>query len=208
MCRGQFGVGREVFQRAVALAERYGDPHGITTTHALYSAQLLLLGEWGQARLNLARSLAAGRYTWAYPLALNVLGAERTLSGAWDEATTALDEAIAIAAAAEDLERLRYAAYHRAYLDLLQGNPEAARARLVPLLDRPGLQEFDVTMLLPLLALAYLELGDRTKASRTVQEALARARPEGVQLVLVDALQVQVLILIQQGQLGDAEQVA
>ena len=48
--------------------------------------------------------------------------------------------------------------------DLRAGRPAEAQARLAPLLDRPGLEELDVTRLLPHLAWAHLELGDVTTA--------------------------------------------
>jgi ATP/maltotriose-dependent transcriptional regulator MalT len=87
-----------------------------------------------------------------------------------------------------------------AELDILQGRPEAARARLVPLLDRPGLEEYLVTMFLPVLAWAHLELGQVDVAAATVAQALKRARREGMRLVLADALRVQALIDLRQGQ--------
>ena len=77
-----------------------------------------------------------------------------------------------------------------AEVDILEGRAEAARARLIPLLDRPGLEECDVTMLLPVLAWAELELGRPDLADATVEQALGRARPEQMRLVLVEALRV------------------
>jgi hypothetical protein len=83
-----------------------------------------------------------------------------------------------------------------AEIDLLEGRAAAATARLAPLLDRSGLQECDVTRLLPVLAWAHLELDQVEQAAATVEQALSRARPEAMRLVLVEALRVQALIAL------------
>ncbi|HWE63971.1 MAG TPA: transposase, partial [Chloroflexota bacterium] len=85
-------------------------------------------------------------------------------------------------------------------IEILEGRPEAARARLLPLLDRPGLRECDVTVLLPVLAWSQVELGRLERATAIIEEALARARPEGMRPVLVEALRVQALIALRRGQ--------
>jgi len=92
----------------------------------------------------------------------------------------------------------------QAELEILEGRPEAAHARLIPLLDRPGLQEGDVTALLPVLAWAQLELGQADEAAETVAEALRRGRPEEMRLVLVEALRVQALVALRQEQWHEA----
>ena len=78
--------------------------------------------------------------------------------------------------------------------DLLEGHPEEARARLEPLLDRAGYLETDVTRFLPVLAWAYLDLGDVQRAESTVQQALVRARQQHMRPALSDALRVQALL--------------
>jgi tetratricopeptide (TPR) repeat protein len=72
-------------------------------------------------------------------------------------------------------------------------------ARLLPELAEV-LEECDVPLLLPVLAWAYLELGQTDEAARTVEQALARARPEGMRLVLVEALRVRAVIALRRGQ--------
>lgn len=87
-----------------------------------------------------------------------------------------------------------------AEIDILDDRAEMARARLLPLLDRPGLAECDVTTLLPMLAWAHLELGQVDQAAAVLDQALGRARPEDMQLVLVDALRVHAMVALRQGQ--------
>ena len=79
-----------------------------------------------------------------------------------------------------------------------------AVARLEPLCDPPGREDYDVTALLPALACAYLELDRLDEASATVDQALAHARREEMRLVLVDALRVQAMIALRQGRWVEA----
>ena len=57
----------------------------------------------------------------------------------------------------------------RAEVDVLEGRPEAAGARLAPLLDREGLHECDVTALLLVLAWAHPEQGQVEQAAAVVE---------------------------------------
>jgi Tfp pilus assembly protein PilF len=66
----------------------------------------------------------------------------------------------------------------------------------MPLLDRPGLEEWDVIALLPCLAWAHLELGDMVQATTVVAEGIRRARARKHKLALVDALRVQATVAI------------
>jgi hypothetical protein len=83
-----------------------------------------------------------------------------------------------------------------AEVDVLEGRPAAAGARLAPLLDRDGLEDCDVTALLPVLAWAHLEHGQVAQATAVVGQALRRTRPEEMRLVLVEALRVEAMIAI------------
>jgi ATP/maltotriose-dependent transcriptional regulator MalT len=90
--------------------------------------------------------------------------------------------------------------------DILAGRPETACARLLPLLDRWGVEEHNVTTsVLPVLAWAYLELGDMKEARRLITDAIRRARAGKYRLYLVDGLRVQALVALRQGQWASAE---
>lgn len=119
-------------------------------------------------------------------------------------AATAVQEALDLATTTGDLQALRWAAGIMAEVEVLAGRPDAAAARLEPLRDRLGLQEYDVTAFLPVLAWAYLEQGRLEGAAATVEQALTRARPEGMRLVLVEALRMQALIALRQVQWDQA----
>jgi hypothetical protein len=82
---------------------------------------------------------------------------------------------------------------------VVDGQPAAALARLLPLLDRTGLEEDEVTPLLPMVAWAHLELGEDSAAAAVALQAVRRARAQHHRLALVDALWVQALVAIRQG---------
>ena len=65
------------------------------------------------------------------------------------ELDAAVREALALSEGNGDLQGLRMASALMAEIEILEGRAEEARARLAPLLDRPGLEESDVTSLLP-----------------------------------------------------------
>jgi transposase len=149
----------------------------------------------------LSRQADSSWYSAYPPLRL----AQHTLvTGDWAAASTSIQEALALAAQADNRHALRWAVSVMAELDILEGRAKAARARLVPLLDQSGVQKYDVTLLLPMLAWAQLELGEVEQAAQTVAQALERARPEEMRLVLVEALRVQALIALRQERWDEA----
>ena len=58
--------------------------------------------------------------------------------------------------------------------------------------------------MLPVLAWAYLELDETEQAARTIEEALRRQRAGQYRLALVDALRVQALVALRQGNVQTA----
>jgi tetratricopeptide (TPR) repeat protein len=193
---------------ALALAEQLGDPGHVAFTLALRGWLAVLGGDWQGARADLEQALALSRQVersalTAYPLILQA----RLSLVADDRATAAAvaQEALALAEGHDDLQALRWASTVMAELDVREGRPAAASARLLPLLDGPGLLDCDVPLLLPVLAWAQLEQDQVAQAAAAVDQALARARPEEMRLVLVEALRVAALIAIRQGRWAEAE---
>jgi tetratricopeptide (TPR) repeat protein len=89
--------------------------------------------------------------------------------------------------------------------DLLTGYPEAARARLMPLLDQSVQEELYVTLFLPLLAWAILDGGDSSEAEALLSACLRRAREQEVLIVMPDALRVQARLEARRGRRAEAE---
>lgn len=118
-----------------------------------------------------------------------------------------LEESSVLAAQSADLlQGRRCAGGALAELDLLAGRPAATRERLTLLLDRPGLEERDVIMLLPRLAWAHLDLGDVPTAETIAAQAATRARTTANRLALMDALRVRALVQIRRRHWAEAEQ--
>jgi tetratricopeptide (TPR) repeat protein len=124
----------------------------------------------------------------SYFLALR--GALHLAHGQHEEARQCLVEATAF----DHAETRRKAGGMLAELDLLQGDPEAARRRLEPLLRPPGKEERDAVFYHPALAWAYLELGEVDLAEEVANRFIEAAREGEARLGLVDGLRVRAMI--------------
>jgi len=205
--RGAFATSRRYIDRALAQAEQLVNPADLSFALAIGSWLAVLSGEWPRARADLERATSVSSVTdrsWYSSYPPIFLARLSLAQGEWTAATVAVREALALAQESGDLQALRWASTTMAELEILEGRAAAARARLVPLLDRPGLEECDVTALLPVLAWAQLELGAVDEAAATVEQALRRARPEEMHLVVVEALRVQALVLLRREQWDEA----
>ena len=206
--RGELARSRAYIEQALEVARRLGDPLSIANMTGNLGQNALLKGEWNEARsyleraLDLARPLATG-WVWAY-LVLD-LGELSLAEGRVDEGTRSLLECIAIAESSGDLQGLRWAHRLLAEQDLLEDRPNAALARLEPRLDRPGLEEAQVTDLLPVLAEAQLALGQIEAAEETAANALTRAIRQKNRLSHVRALRARSKVLAERGRWDDAQ---
>jgi tetratricopeptide (TPR) repeat protein len=192
----------------LAAAEQQGDPALIAYLTVRRGTGAFFSGDWAQARADFERALALCRQTgmsYAAPFPLLDLGRLCLAEGSWEEAVGYLEQSCAIATRSGDLNPLRWAQLELAEHDLVLGRPEAARARLLPLLDRPGQEEGQVIFLLPALAQAQLELGEVEQAAALVGQSVQRARAEGNRRALVNALRVQALVLTRQSAWAAAE---
>jgi tetratricopeptide (TPR) repeat protein/transcriptional regulator with XRE-family HTH domain len=206
--RGEFDVAVRYNARAQELAEDQGHPFLVVITTCTRGALAVLRGDWEQARGDLERAVVLGREIGegrglAYALA--ELGRLYVAAGAWETAARLLEEGQSMAERSGDLQGLRLVQGVLAELDLREGRPAGAQARLVPVLDRPGLEEWDVTELLPLVAWAHLERGEGRRAVAVAADAARRARAQTNRVALMEALRVQGLVALQQGHGSTAE---
>lgn len=167
-----------------------------------------LLGDWKRARQHIEGALrfdeSLGTPTTNQGPRMD-LGLLCLCEGDWAEASRLLTEARDAASTVGDLFALRATEDRLALLDLLQGRPEAAIARLTPLLDRPGFEEVQVTGSLPTLAWAYLDAGDVSRAHHVVDDAVRRATAQGNRLDLLRSLMSRGKIEAAEGQRQRAE---
>jgi tetratricopeptide (TPR) repeat protein len=205
---GEFDRGVEYLVRALAAAERVGSPVHVGFVLATLSGLLFYLGEWDMAEVHLQRALDTVRplgSTWHFAVICVYLGQLYLAEGKRGEGSRYLKECIAIAERSDDIMTIRFAQQWLAEQDLFDGHPEAARNRLEPLLDRPGQEEQFVTQFLPMLAWAYVELGNLTLAQETLAQGIRRAEVQHLRLFLPDYYRVRAMLLIQQRRWEEAE---
>ena len=133
-----------------------------------------------------------------------ILGQVLLAMGRWEEAETALHQALVMAEARGDRQALELIHCSLAELEILRGEPEEAITRLEPLAGREG--GFRV-LIETTLAWALLEAGEETRAGALIGEAVARGRAQGERLALVDALRVQGMVLTRLGQREEAAEI-
>jgi tetratricopeptide (TPR) repeat protein len=95
------------------------------------------------------------------------------------------------------LQAIQWAQCALAELDLREERPEAALARLEPLLAEP---DVDRGLLLPLLGWTRLEMGNVEQAEREVTEAVEAAIQHSRRLRLVEALRAEGMVRTRQEQ--------
>ncbi|GAC1522855.1 MAG: helix-turn-helix transcriptional regulator [Chloroflexota bacterium] len=191
---GEFERSRPYAEGALDAARQLGDPTQIAFGLATRGEIALYLGQWREARADFEQAMTVAHGVGTATLAslpLINLAKLCLAQGAWDDADRYLKESLALG---EELQTRRQAHTLLAERDLLRGHPELVPPRLTPLLDRPGMCEWDVTTMLPILAWAYFELGDGETAVRFVDQAIDRARAEDHRLAFVEAVRVGALV--------------
>jgi tetratricopeptide (TPR) repeat protein/transcriptional regulator with XRE-family HTH domain len=206
---GNYQQERTCLRQGIALAERLDDPTAMA--HVLYGRGLnaFAIGEWQQARSDFERAAtlvsSTGQFLHAtYPP--HGLGLLCLAEGRQEEAAHYLKEALTLAQRNHDLQVLCWVKAALAEWELLAGRPEAARERLVPLLDAPGLMVSYSKEALALLAWAYLELGEADQAQALLAQVLKTARQARMGPTLVQALRVQALLWSKEERWQEAEQ--
>jgi tetratricopeptide (TPR) repeat protein len=124
--------------------------------------------------------------------------------GDWESAERHLDEAVAISTRGGSPDVLLHAQRLLAEYALLRDRPEEVPDRLEPLLDHPGLPEYNVPALLTTLAQAYLQTGDTSRAEEALTESVQRATAANLRFVLVDARRVEGVLRIGQNRFDEA----
>jgi tetratricopeptide (TPR) repeat protein len=207
--RGEFAKSRQYGERALVVAERHGDPVQLALKTTRQGMSAFYAGDWGRARAYFERAVAMCQRvgtSWVSMYCLLDLGRLCVAEGAWAEAAQCLEESLTLAERFGDLYVIRATQCALAERDLLVGQAAAAHERLRALLDRPGLQEASVSVLLSRLAWALLDWDDVAGAAAIAAQAAARTRRENMRLHLTDALRVQAKVATRQGHWSEAAQ--
>jgi tetratricopeptide (TPR) repeat protein/transcriptional regulator with XRE-family HTH domain len=193
---GAFAVAQPYLARSLAEAERLGDPTVLQVILSVRSMTLFSAGQWdeagadGERALGIARQIGPSVRSIMPRLCVGQLALAR---GAQEVAEAYCKEALDLATACGDMRVVRGVQSALAERDLVEAHPDRALQRLLPLLDRFGEQETLVTLLLPFLAWAHLDLGAVQEAESKVLEAVTRARAHQLRVALVDGLRVQAM---------------
>jgi tetratricopeptide (TPR) repeat protein/transcriptional regulator with XRE-family HTH domain len=204
---GQFADAMRYLDRAVHAAERLADPRYIAWILFQRAGTRREVGDWEAARTDLERAVAmhrqlgmSSRSAWA----LTGLGYLHQWEGAWEEANREIEEALAIAARSGDALLLLMSHGLLAEIEICQGQPAAARARLLPLLEHRDMDRQLLHFVVPHLARAHLELGETSDAETLIMQIVAYARGAGELLLLAKVLWLQALVAGRQGRWEEA----
>jgi tetratricopeptide (TPR) repeat protein/DNA-binding XRE family transcriptional regulator len=199
--RGEFEQSRRYGERALAIAARSGDPLLLALMTTRRGMTAFYAGDWRAARTHFEEAVALDRQvgpSWVSACCLLDLGRLELAEGAWAEATRWLEESLTIAERSDDLFMLYE--LHRALAehDLLLGQAERARARLLPVLYHLPRVNWVIPPVLARLAWAQVELGELHEAEATVAQAIRGAQAMTYRVALVDALRVQAMVFTRQ----------
>ncbi len=205
MMRGDFDRSHEHAERGAAIAKKTGDTDLLAFHTANLGLQLFCLGDWRKAQGYLKHAVELGRSTQPSFLSSQqhtYLGVLYKAQGAWENAYHCFSEAVALARETDAIGQLGYAECRLAEMDVLQGRPTEAIARLQPRASEL-LWLYDV-LLLSILAEAYADTGDAARAEEVMERAQARAQLIHNRLDGLEASRVRAKILTLRGNCEEA----
>jgi tetratricopeptide (TPR) repeat protein/transcriptional regulator with XRE-family HTH domain len=204
---GSYQEEQRYIEQALTIARRLGEPRLMVFLVYRLGVIAFTCGQWKQARIDLERAAqearARGRFS-GDNYALYGLGVLSLAQGDEEAASTYFQQAMQTEQRANH-RMLHWMRWVLAERDLLAGQPAAACSQLAPILDLPGRQSGYVREILPLLAWAYLELGEEPRAETLLTPLIAEAREAQMRPALGEALRVQALLLSKQQRWEEAQ---
>lgn len=206
---GRIGEAQAYFERGLALAKQVRDVEQVAALSICCSLTAFVRGEWVEAQDYVEQAVVLrprlNTSSWMYGILYEGETRLQLPLGQLGEATQVGEAHLAFANQKGNLAGLREAHKVLAELDLYRGNPAAARARLLPLLDQTDLVELGVNPLLPLLIWAHLDLGEMEEAEALATQTVAHLHAQHDRLNLVDALRMEAAVRIAQQRWDEAE---
>lgn len=206
---GELSKGREYLERSLALIAPWHDRDEAAWTEGNLAEVSFLAGRWADARatyegaIRMARDVHSQRHL---SLVLVHLAEVCAAEGKWEEASGYIDEGLAIGETCSAVPALRKGQRLLAERDLEQGRALAAIDRLRPLLEVPE-RDWPRAFPPPILAEAYLELGDVGRAEELVRQRVQRFRGQNHRRALAVWLRVLGMILGRQHHWKESKQV-
>ncbi|HEX5441155.1 MAG TPA: hypothetical protein VFW76_09740, partial [Ktedonobacterales bacterium] len=203
---GPLVAARDIFTQAIELAPRLHSPIMLPLLLVNHGFASFLLGDWQRAHADLnsadqsAQELGVNALSAALPV---TRGRLYMAEGRPGDAARVIAEGLAFGE--PDAQTFCDAQSVLAERELLSGRPAEACDRLAPLVEKPGRDDPDTIALLPLLAWAYLELGDIERAATISAEATRRMQAMGMRVALPNALRIQAMVAQRQGNRAAAE---
>jgi tetratricopeptide (TPR) repeat protein len=204
---GKFEQGKVYLERSRTLTERIHDRGELSWILSNIGEACYLLGEWTVARatyeraVSLARELGDVRFLSYALLHLAELSA---VAGNWEDAKPRVEEGLEIAQRSGAVPSVRKAQRLLAEHDLTQGQAEEAVTRLQPLLGSPE-DDWPRAFPPPVLAEAYLELGNVVRAEELVLQRVRRFRAQQHRRALALWLRVEGTIRRRQHRFDEAD---
>ncbi|HVA91913.1 MAG TPA: AAA family ATPase [Chloroflexota bacterium] len=203
--RGEFALGNLYNDRSLEIAEAVGDTYEAAwaTERRAWSAKQT--GDWEHAQADLARALQLAP-EMAHDTWFNCMHGELCLvKGAWDDARAYLELAVAEAVGLGYVPPQVCAQGFLAELDLLEGQPAAALARVQSVMDQD--QGEYTPILLVWSALAFLQLGELDQAEAAARQGVRGAIEADDRLALPDALRIQAMVAMGRKRWEEAERI-
>jgi tetratricopeptide (TPR) repeat protein/transcriptional regulator with XRE-family HTH domain len=198
---GRFEQSRECLERALELAQRTAVPGRIAWTLIDLGRISFLMGRRQQARDYFSQAAAIFREAErpSPPTEVMLLSWRLIMDEGTQETIRRLEATVAKADRKYDLWMIRYVRQMLAIVDLVEGRPEAAIARLEQVLDRPGLEEPSVNVLLWILAEGHVELGHADEAEAIIASTMRRAAEADQLTVITELTRVRAILRSRQG---------
>jgi class 3 adenylate cyclase/tetratricopeptide (TPR) repeat protein len=206
---GRVHQGTAYAERTLEVVQRIGDRWGMGFMELCLAEALMFEGDWDRASACVKRAEDVYRAmkpspgtAWASSYVLSDRAWLDLWQGRWEEASRGLHEALPPKEAGGDIQGVQGISWLLGELELLSGQPEAARTRLERITSLHGIFVLAARVT---LAWAYLELGDVERAAETAIRAMAEMRDRGIRVFQPDALRVRGMLLAEQGKWEEAE---
>ncbi len=197
---GPLVTSRDTFTQAIELTPRLHSPLMLPLLLVNHAMASFLLGDWQHAHADLnsadqsAQELGVNALSAALPV---TRGRLYMAEGRPGDAARVIAEGLALGE--PDAQTFCDAQSVLAERELLSGRPAEARDRLASLVAQAGMDEPDTVALLPLLAWAYLEMGDTESAATISAQATRSMQMMGMRVPLPNALRIQAMVADRQG---------
>ncbi len=195
--RCELALEGQSLERGLAIAEILGDPTERASFLWRRGTYGYIIGNWSQARADLEEGLTLIREVGVAPDIGNMLswlGALSVFEGKIEAAEASFAEAEAMVGT--DILSVDVMFWALAERDLLSGDPESARRRLIPHVDHPGALNGDNWSWQRLiLAAALVELDEIDEARTIVDSLLSAISAEQPRFTRIEALRVQAILL-------------